>query len=206
MAFIHNITRYILILSLVSLAGCVMPKRTIDNLNQLGPDEVLMVGKLSLSPAINKDEVIYENVVVLGGSKDDLHKALYLKVSDTFYTLEGGHATDMADSMVTLNGEYFYFPWKRNQPLYILGTSFITRWTSTNRDFMTFSINKGLKVQHSGKSQAIYVGNITFERDEFFNIKNIDINQKDPKKAQQAFQKKYNSQWKLEKANLASAR
>lgn len=206
MIVLNKIARYALALALLSLAGCVMPRMAVDNLSELGPDEVIYVGKLQLSPAISKDEVIYENVIVLGGSKDDLHKALYLKVSDRFYTLEGNHAMDMADSMVTMDGEYFYLTWKQNRPLYILGTSFITRWTQSNRDFMTFSINKGLKVKNTGKTRAVYVGNITFERDEFFNITNIDINQKGLKKAQQAFREKYHSKWTLEKAGLASAR
>lgn len=206
MKIFQTINMSILFLLVILLSGCVMPTISIEDLSELKNDEVVFVGKLALKPHMSKDEVVYENIVVLGGSKDDLHKVLYLKVSDQYYKLEGSHAMDMSDTVATSDGKYFFFAWKKNKPLNILGTSFITRWTQTHRDFMTLSINKGINVRHSGKSRAVYVGNITFERDEFFNIKNIDINQKGYKKAKRAFQKKYKTNWKLEKAKLYSSR
>lgn len=206
MKLLNGFKKYIIVFITLLLAGCAMPLVSLTDLNELGKDEIIFVGKVQLSPQLKKDEVIYKNVLVLGGSKDDLHKVLYLKVSDTFYTLGGNHAMDMVDSVATTDGEYFYFAWNKDKPLNILGTSFITRWSSTNRETMTFSIKKGLAVKQSGKSKAVYIGNITFVRDEFFNLKKIDINQKGLKKAQKAFQKKFKTKWKLKKAKLSSAR
>lgn len=186
------------------LSACTLPQMSIANLKEVKKDEVIVVGKLQLLPHIRKDEVIYKNIIVFG--KNELHRQLRLIVSDKYYDLKGKAAFDYTDSVLTFDGDYFYFTWKRKKPLHILGTTFTTRWTQTNRDSMTFTIKKGLKINRFKKGKAFYLGNITFKRDEFFNIKKIDINQKGLKKAQRIFRKKYKTRMKLRKAKLSSSR
>lgn len=185
------------------LSACTLPQMSITKLKEIKKDEVLIVGKLQLLPHIRKDEVIYKNAIFL---PDNVHKQLRLIVSDKYFDLKGKAAHDYSDSVFTIDGDYFYFTWKRKKPLHILGTTFTTRWTQSNRDSMTLTIKKGIKVRFNKKSKVNYIGTITFKRDEFFNIKKIDINQKGMKKAQRVFRKKFKTKLRLRKAKLYSSR
>lgn len=198
------IKKFALLFGVLLLAGCMMPQMQIENLGEVKKDEVIFIGSLNFDPHIKKDEVIFKDFIVLG-SDEDMHRTIYLKVSDTFYTLKGVHGMDIKESVAALEGDNYYFAWDSKKPLYFLGVSFMTRMTGKNRDYMTFVINKGIKVRHSGKAKAVYIGDITFKRDEFFDIKDIQISQKGYKKARAAFWKKYNTKMKVEVARLTRA-
>lgn len=201
---IYKIRLLLVAFASLILTACVLPKASISSLNEVAPDEIIVVGKLQLSPHIKKDEVQLSNIITFG--PDIAHKSLRLIVSDVYYDLDGRAAHDFSDAIFTIDGDYFYFTWKNNKPLHVLGTSFITRSTQTNIDTMTMSIKKGLKVRHSNKSKGVYLGTITFKRDEFFNIKDVNFSQKGYKKALSAFRKKFKSNMKLEKARLSASR
>ncbi|MDH3342832.1 MAG: hypothetical protein OEY06_07995 [Gammaproteobacteria bacterium] len=204
MKIILKIKGVLVLFFALSLTGCVLPKYSVENLNEVAADEILFIGRVSMNPPITKEEIQIENVINL--SDVEMHKVLVMKASDVYYELGGQHATDYQDTVAAIDGEYYYFTWNKNKPLNFLGVTFITRMTSRNREYMTFTIDKGIKVNHSGKSKAVYVGDITFVRDEFFNIKDIDINQKNYKKAVKEFRKKYKTDWKVEKAKLTSSK
>ena len=204
MKIIKQFKLVILILAGIYLAGCTMPKTSISSLKEVQKGEIIVVGKMQLNPHIKKNEVIYKNYINL--SDQELHEVLYMKATDKFYDLSGGHSLDMGDSVAVIDGKYFYITWPKNKPLHILGTSFITRSTGRNLDTMTFTIKKGIKVSFSKRAKAIYVGTVTFNRDEFWNIKKIDISQKGFAKARRAFRKKYKTKMKFEKARLSSSR
>lgn len=189
---------------IVALTGCAFPKTSVDNLSEVKQDEVLFIGRLALNPPIAESEVQLENMINL--SDTPLHKSLQMKVSDIFYKLGGQGVGDYQNSIFVVDGDYYYFSWKKDQPLNVLGATFITRSTQSNIDTMTLSIKNGVKVNHNGKSKAVYIGDITFVRDEFFNVKDIDINQKGYKKAVKAFREKYKSDWEVEQAKLSSSK
>ena len=188
----------------LALTACVMPQMQVENLKEVAADEVIYIGRLSMNPPLSKEEIQIENVINI--TDYELHKVLYMKASDVYYELEGQHGFDYQDSVVAIDGEYYYFKWNKKKPLHFLGVSFTTRMTGRAHDMMTFSIDKGLKVSHSGKSKIVYIGDITFKRDEFFNINDIDISQKGYKKAVKAFRKKFNSDMKIEVAKLSSSK
>lgn len=188
----------------LSLTACVMPQMQIEDLKEVQADEIIFIGRVSMNPPLTKEEIQIENVINV--TDYELHKVLYMKASDVYYELEGEHGFDYQDSVVAIDGEYYYFKWNKKKPLNFLGVSFTTRMTGRAHDMMTFSINKGIKISHSGKAKAVYVGDITFKRDEFFNIKDIDISQKDYKKAVKAFQKKFKTKMKVETAKLSSSK
>jgi len=195
----------LLLIATLVFSACTMPKIGISNLKEVKNDEIIVVGKIQLSPRISKDEIIFENIITMGNS-EDLHRSMYMTISEKYYDVETKNIYDFTDTVMALDGDYFYFTWDKNKPMHFLGTTFITRWAQRNRESMTFTINKGLEVKHSKKAKAIYIGSITFERDEFFNIKNINTSQKGYKKAIQAFRKKFNTSMKIEKAKLSSSR
>lgn len=185
---------------LAVLYGCAMPKMQVESLDKVAADEVIVFGKVRLDPKISKEEVVYKNVINL--SKRDLHESLYLKASDVFYDLKGGHALDMKSSLLVFDDEYYFFSWKKDTPFHLLGVSFVTHWSSAGRQYMTFTAGDGIKVTQSGKSRAIYAGTLTFERDEFFNLKGIKVDQSDYAAAKKAFQQKFGQSWTIEKAKL----
>ena len=199
-----NIKIILVLILATSLTGCVLPKSSLENLSQLAPEEIIFVGRVMMNPPMTEDDVQLENFINL--SDTPIHKSLQMKVSEVYYELGGQLAHDYQDSIFTIDGEYYSFAWEKNKPMNILGITFITRSTQTNRDTMTFSIDKGVRVKYSGKTRVVYVGDITFVRDEFFNIKDIDINQKNYKKAVKAFRKKYKTKWKVEKGKLISSK
>lgn len=188
----------------LSLTGCAFPKTSIDSLSEIAPDEVVFIGRVMMSPPMTEADVQLENFINL--SDTPLHKSIQIKVSDVYYDLKGQAAHDYQDSIFAVDGDYYYFAWNKAKALNILGVTIITRSTQTNRDTMTLTIGKGVKATHSGQSKAVYVGDITFVRDEFFNIEDIDISQKDYKKAVSAFHKKYRTNLAVEQAKLSSSK
>lgn len=190
------------LLALLIFSGCMPAHMQVTDLKVMKPQDIIYVGRIVMDPPIQKDEILLRNVI--GGG--DIHKAFYAIVSDKYYTLEGYHAGDMSDVMPLMYNEDYYLKWDRKKPLNILGGWFITTLTGNSRETMMYTIRNGIKVKHSGKAKAVYVGTITFKRDEFFNIKDIDISQKGYKKAARAFRKKFKTKWKLEKGKLVSAR
>lgn len=192
------------LLFIVTLTGCAFTKGSINDLSEVGQDEVLFIGRLALDPPIAESEVQLENFINL--SDIPVHKSLQMKVSDIPYKLGGQAAWEYQNSIFVVDGDYYYFSWEKGKPLNVLGVTFITRSTQANRDTMTLTIKDGIKVTHSGKSKAVYIGDITFVRDEFFNIKDINVSQKDYKKAVKVFREKYKGDWKVEQAKLSSSR
>ena len=201
---ISNIKKILIILFALSVTGCMMPKTSIESLQEMEPDESIFICRIKISPPLTEADVQLENVWNI--SDTPLHKSLQLKVSNVFYELGGQYASDYQDSIFVLDGEYYYFTWKKKQPLNLLGVTLITRSTQTNLDTMTLAIDKGIKVKHSAKSKAVYVGDITFVRDEFFNIKDIKISQRGFKKAANAFRKKFRTKLNVTKAKLTSSK
>lgn len=201
---LESIKKSVICLGVLLLSGCAMPHMQLESLDQLKNNEVIYIGSVSLDPNLKKDEVIYKNVINLGDQ--ELHRTLYIKASDVYYELEGKHGFDIKSSVAGQDGENYYFSWEKDKPLYLLGVSFFTRWTSTNRETMTLVIGNGIQVEHEGNAKAVYVGDITFERDEFFNIKDIKISQKGYKEARKAFWDKYGTQMKVDVAKLYAAR
>lgn len=204
MKILMNLKRFIVVLAILSLTACAFPKASIDNIKQVAADEVLIMGRLMLDPPMTEADVQLDNFISF--SDTPLYKSLQMKVSDVYYELGGQLASDYQDSIFTIDGDYYYYTWKKKKALNVLGVTIITRSTQRNLDTMTLSIEKGIKVSHSGKSRAVYVGDITFVRDEFFNIKNIKISQKGYKKAVKAFRKKFKTDWKVEKAKLTDSK
>lgn len=60
---------------------------------------------------IRKDEIIYANRIVIG--KDISYKLLSLITSDKFYDVRTNKVSYYEDVVVTLDGDYFYFTWKK---------------------------------------------------------------------------------------------
>lgn len=185
------------------LTSCIMPHMQIDKLSELKNDEVIYIGSINFDPHIKKDEVSYKNVINLTG--EELYKNIYIKASDAYYELEGHHGFDLKSSVAGREGESYYFSWKKDDPLYILGVSFFTSW-GARRETMTLVIKNGVNVEHDNKHRAVYIGDITFKRDEFFNIKDIKISQSGYKKAVQEFHDKYGTQMQVGVAKLVAAR
>lgn len=196
--------KIILLSGIALLTGCMMPKMQLENLSELKPDEVIYIGKITFDPHIRKDEIKYKNVINLGG--DDMHKTLYFKMSDVYYDLEGHHGTDIKSSVAGREGEPYYFSWGKDKPLYLLGVSFITHWSSARREFMTWTIGKGIKIENPAGSRAVYVGDITIKRDEFWNIKDVKISQANFARAKADFRKKYGTKMEVSRARLKPGR
>jgi len=186
------------------LGGCMMPHMQLQKMSDLKPDEIIYIGSITFEPHISKDEVIYKNVINL--SDQELYKNIYIKASDAYYELEGKHGFDLKSSVPGQEGENYYFTWKKDKPLYLLGVSFFTRWTSRNRESMTLVIKNGIQVKHDNQHRAVYIGDITFKRDEFFNIEDIDISQSGYKRAVRDFHDKYGTQIEVGVAKLFAAR
>ncbi len=205
MKYLIKLNLVVVLLGMLFLSGCAQTQ--LKDLSEVKSDEMVYVVKVSLNPHISKEEIRMKSMLTLGVEKDVVYKLFYLKASDTYYTLEAGHSVrDMDDTVVVVEGDYAFFTWKKDKPLNILGGWFYTSFSSGNIETMMYTIDGGVKVSHSNKANAVYVGNITFDRDEFFKIKDVELTQKDLDEAQIAFREKFNSKWNLEKAQLSSAK
>lgn len=196
-----------------TVSGCAtilgVPKQTVESLADLADDELLYVGKIVIDPPIQRDEVIVKNV--LGGG-DRFHRGFMIKASDVFYNDADISPYSGLDGIYGVEtGKDYYIVGKKGQPFIILGGSFYTRVAGVRTgsggvETQSYIIADGLQVKAKPDARAVYIGTITFKRDEFFDLKGIDISQSDYSAAAEHFKEKYNTSWALEKAELTSAR
>lgn len=182
------------------LAGCV-PASTItpvDSLSQVGNDQVIVVGKVELDPALSREEQTlgenyeeFRNLALVITDNElrptptlglgDLAKRINAPLGETFFVGHPAEPFYILKSWVVMNAEIKMVapdaaPVDGNAPL-----------------FGTFAIN----VQPG--DQAVYIGTIRYHRDTFFGTEKVEVVD-DYTRANAEFTRKFGGHISLRKA------
>lgn len=202
------LTRTKILLAIISapllLGGCLTPRSSIEDLAAVNKEtEAVIVGRIEIVPRIEKEEVSIKRTI----GADDLYQKFMLRVNEDIGETTK-YMTDTDNMAVVKTEEDFYITSNRNAPFTLYGGWFYTQFHGGNNGSASvalYHIIKGMKVDIPKGAGAVYLGTIRFKRDEFFNLKTIDIVQDDYDAAKKRFQKKFKTNMQLAKVKITQA-
>lgn len=178
------------LLFLLSLSGCVSERVAVENLSEVGPEEVMVVGRIELIPRLEQADQQLDNI-----GSEHLRNTLYV-VTDETWREKKGLVSSGDECFTTKFGENFYIK-GGNKPFYLLEGVFYTRAVANLLEYAT--LPGGLKVELQPKDKAVYVGTIRYTRNEYFDITKAEIID-DYDRTNAAFRKKFGAKYNLRKA------
>ena len=183
------------------LGGCTTARVSLEDLASINKEtEVVVVGRIEIIPKMEKEEVSLK--MMFGG--DELHQYFGMRIQNDI-----GDTTDYTtdtDNMAMVKTETdFYLQSNRNEPFKFYGGWFYTKihgGGAPARSTVFFHITDGVQVEIPKNAGAVYLGVVKFKRDEFFNLKDVDIVQDDFEAAQKRFRKKFKTNMPMVKAKV----
>ncbi len=171
--------------------------KTPDSVKALGDDEVLLVGRVEIVPALEDFE---QNLKTIG-SKRYRNSAMFV-IGERIVDIQSPRLRDgkLADG-VTL-GQYFYLLRKRHDALIYSGSVILTESAMVGHgrgagvSVERLILPGGLKYAIGPADKAVYIGTLRYHRDDYNAITKIDLlNEFD--KANKAFVDRYGKGVKL---------
>ncbi|MDH5601143.1 MAG: hypothetical protein OEY78_07550 [Gammaproteobacteria bacterium] len=173
-----------------SVGGKFLPE--LGSLSAVKKDEVIVVGRISLSPKLEKDEQELDPKGVwdvMGyGSKNK---------NRSMITFNSKPVADGYKYVINPElGKVFFFSVPRNLKYIVDGEILIT--------FSRYSSDKvilptGFKLNIKPSDKAVYIGDLHYKRDDFNSITQVQLKD-NYKKARSLFRKKFGKKYKLRKA------
>lgn len=195
----------VIILAAMFLGGCTLPRTSIEDLSAINKEtDVVMVGRIEMDPKITKEEVSVKRVIGAG----DLYRKFMIRIQNDIGEMTD-YVRDTENMAAVLTEEDYYVPTKRNEPFKIFGGWFYTTLNGgagVSSSVVFFHIRDGIKIEIPKNAGAVYIGTIRFKRDEFFNLKDIEILQNDFEAAQKRFHKKFKTSMPLVKAKITQVK
>lgn len=153
----------------LALAACApAPRAPVSALSELGGDEVVVVGKVELVPALRKHEQKIRGNVV-----GNFENRMYLVMDEKLRPLpEDLRVADYAGRIEALMGSTFFVRSKA-QPAYILGGVVFLDMGGNSQQKAYFP--GGFQVAARPGDRAVYIGTLRYHRDEFFEIQRITV-------------------------------
>jgi hypothetical protein len=153
----------------VLLAACApAPRAPLTSLSSLGSDEVVVVGKVELVPALRKGEQKIRGMVV-----GNFENTLVLMMDEKLRPLpEDPRIADYAGRIEAPIGRTFFVRSKA-APSYVLGGVLFLDIGGSSQQKAYFP--GGFQVAAKPGDRAVYIGTLRYHRDEFFEITRISI-------------------------------
>jgi hypothetical protein len=172
----------------LGLAACVGPAlQTVSSFKDVANEELVLVGKVKLTPPLMKDEQNLKRV--LGISKNT---AIVL-LDERLQKLEDEpRLADYAGRLEAPLGGTFFVSRKR-EPFFIRAA--MIQLDEQRKAWLP----GGLKIPAQPTDKAVYIGTIHYHRDEFFNIVKVTVDD-DFDEAEGAFKKRFGGKRALRKA------
>jgi hypothetical protein len=186
--------RLVAIAALALTACAPAPRAPLNALSELGSDEVVLVGKVELVPALRKHEQKIRGNVV-----GNFENRMYLLMDEKLRPLpEDPRIADYAGRIEALMGSTFFVRSKA-QPAYVLGGIVFLDMGGNSQQKAYFP--GGFQLTTKPGDRAVYVGTLRYHRDEFFEIQRITVVDEYPQ-ANAEFQTKFGKGQALRKALL----
>lgn len=159
------------ILCAIALGGCMVGRTQVDNLSSVGPNDVLVVGRIELVPPLDPNEQALNSV------NAQLRGKAHAIIADKWFDLDDpGFSTYSSAAIIDL-GKDFYVSQPRTTTLLYSGTLItlraITRATgrrSAELDKEEIKLPGGVKYSVTPTDRAIYLGTIRYHRDVYNEI------------------------------------
>jgi hypothetical protein len=153
----------------VLLAACAPAARApLTSLSALSSDEVVVVGKVELVPALRKGEQKIRGMVV-----GNFENTMYLMMDEKLRPLpEDPRVADYAGRIEALIGNTFFVRSKA-APSYVLGGMLFLDIGGSSTQKAYFP--GGFQVAAKPGDRAVYVGTLRYHRDEFFEVTRITV-------------------------------
>jgi len=177
----------------LALAACApAPRAPLTSLSALGSDEVVVVGKVELVPALRKGEQKIRGMVV-----GNFENTVYLMMDEKLRPLpQDPRIADYAGRIEARFGSTFFVRSKA-APSYILGGILFLEIGGQSQEKIYFP--GGFQVAAKPGDRAVYVGTLRYQRDEFFEFQRITVVD-EYKEASAEFQARFGSGQALRKA------
>lgn len=157
------------LVALLALAACAPAARApLTSIDALGRDEVVLVGKVELVPALRKHEQKIRGNVI-----GNFENRMYLVMDEKLRPLpEDLRVADYAGRIEALMGSTFFVRSKA-EPAYVLGGVVFLDMGGNTQQKAYFP--GGFQVAVKPGDRALYVGTLRYHRDEFFEIQRITV-------------------------------
>jgi len=177
----------------LALASCApAPRAPLTSLSALGSEEVVVVGKVELVPALRKGEQKIRGMVV-----GNFENTVYLMMDEKLRPLpQDPRIADYAGRIEARFGSTFFVRSKA-VPAYILGGVLFLEIGGQSQEKIYFP--GGFQVAAKPGDRAIYIGTLRYQRDEFFEFQRITVVD-EYKEASAEFQARFGSGQTLRKA------
>ena len=174
----------------MGMSGCTTSRPAVESGSDVGPNEVIVVGRVELSPPLEDADQILDSI---GSGR--LKNKLFV-VTDEKWREKSGPISIGDEYFEATLGEPFYIK-SNNKPFYFLKGVIYTEATGSGMD--NVELPGGVKVEIHSNDKAVYVGTIRFVRNEYFDITKAQIID-DYDRANAAFKKKFGVKYNLRKA------
>lgn len=187
--------RLVVVALLAGLVACAPPPRApLTSLDSLGRDEVVLVGKVELVPALRKGEQKIRGMVV-----GNIENTMLLMMDEKLRPLpEEPRIADYAGRIEAPIGSTFFVRSKA-VPSYVLGGVLFLDIGGSSQQKAYFP--GGFQVAAKPGDRAVYIGTLRYHRDEFFEITRITIAD-DYREASAQFEAQFGKGQSLRKALL----
>jgi hypothetical protein len=191
--------RHAWLVGLLALSACAPAARApLTSIDALGRDEVVLVGKVELVPALRKHEQKIRGNVV-----GNFENRMYLVMDEKLRPLpEDLRVADYAGRIEALMGSTFFVRSKA-EPAYVLGGVVFLDMGGNSQQKAYFP--GGFQVAVKPGDRALYVGTLRYHRDEFFEIQRITVVD-EYREASAEFAAKFGKGQTLRKALLTRAK
>jgi hypothetical protein len=188
-------TGRLIAIAALALAACApAPRVPVNTLSEVGSDEVVLVGKVELVPALRKHEQKIRGNVV-----GNFENRMYLLMDEKLRPLpEDPRVADYAGRIEAPMGSTFFVRSKA-APSYILGGVVFLDIGGSSQHKAHFP--GGFQVAAKPGDRAVYVGTLRYHRDEFFEIQRVTVVD-EYKQANAEFQAKFGGGQALRRALL----
>ena len=180
----------------LALAACApAPRAPLTSLGALGSDEVVLVGKVELVPALRKGEQKIRGMVV-----GNFENTVYLMMDEKLRPMpQDPRIADYAGRIEARFGSTFFVRSKA-APSYVLGGVLFLEIGGSSQEKIYFP--GGFQVSAKPGDRALYIGTLRYQRDEFFEFQRITVVD-EYKEANAEFQAKFGGGQALRKALMA---
>ena len=191
-----NYVLYSVVLALVLLQGCSIGGKFLQeakSFKSVNKDEVIIVGRISITPKLGKDEQDLDApgvIDVMGYAEKNKNRSMIQFNSRPVAT---GYKYVINPKL----GKVFFFKVPRNMK-YIVDGSILaefSRYGNTGEILLP----TGFKVNIKPSDKAVYIGDIKYTRDDFNSITKVRL-KNNYRKALKQFRKKFGKKVKLRKS------
>jgi hypothetical protein len=187
-----------LLLTVVALAGCVRPMVEVERLDQVRADEVVVVGRVELVPALKQGE---QNITANGPYTDENQLFFFINRKPVAVD-DSPERTPYDDVLPAKFGETFYVK-SRRLPMHFTVSFIYMAWTAQQIERVWPP--GGFSVEPQPNDRAVYIGTIRYHRNEYFDLEKMELVDEYGRE-RQAFERRFGRGTELVKRLARAAR